>query len=196
MGGHGALTLYLKSLGGSSPYLSASAFAPISNPTQCPWGEKAFKGYLAGGVEEGKAYDASELIKGAKGQKLQVLVDAVGRSRCVANWSVCAEGLMSGAVCVAQGTGDDFYKKKQILPENLDKAARDAGFSEEAVKINLRDGYDHSYWFIQTFVSWIAATASDRVAHERGLTADLMCSRRKTTSASMPSTSRRRLWVQ
>ena len=39
MGGHGALTLFLKNPG---QYKSVSAFAPITNPTKCPWGEKAF----------------------------------------------------------------------------------------------------------------------------------------------------------
>ena len=43
MGGHGALTIALKNPG---VYKSASAFAPICNPVNCPWGEKAFTGYL------------------------------------------------------------------------------------------------------------------------------------------------------
>ena len=60
MGGHGALTLFLKNPG---MYASASAFAPICSPTRCPWGTKAFEGYL-GSVEAGKAHDAVELING------------------------------------------------------------------------------------------------------------------------------------
>ena len=84
MGGHGALTLYLKNL---DLYRSASAFAPIANPTKAPWGDKAFKGYLDGGVEEGLQYDATELLKSAKGQDLKVLVDV--------------------------GTGDQFYQQHQ-----------------------------------------------------------------------------------
>lgn len=71
MGGHGALTLYLKE--GDKKYKSASAFSPICHPTACPWGEKAFKGYLAGGVEEGKAHDATELISQSNGKKLNIL---------------------------------------------------------------------------------------------------------------------------
>lgn len=78
MGGHGALTIYLRSLGGKSPYLSASGFSPIANPTLAPWGEKAFKGYLAGGVEEGKEWDATELLKKVKaGTDVRLLVDVV-----------------------------------------------------------------------------------------------------------------------
>lgn len=86
MGGHGALVLYLRTLK-DKKYASASAFAPITNPTKAPWGEKAFSGYLKGGVEEGKEYDATELLETVKGEDLKILVDV--------------------------GTGDDFYKKKQ-----------------------------------------------------------------------------------
>ena len=39
MGGHGALTIALKS---PDAWASTSAFAPICNPTECPWGKKAF----------------------------------------------------------------------------------------------------------------------------------------------------------
>jgi S-formylglutathione hydrolase len=35
MGGHGAISLHLKNPG---MFQSVSAFAPIVNPTQCPWG--------------------------------------------------------------------------------------------------------------------------------------------------------------
>ncbi|GJN93261.1 hypothetical protein Rhopal_006308-T1 [Rhodotorula paludigena] len=128
MGGHGALTLYFKSLLASSPataYLSASAFAPITNPTQCPWGEKAFSGYLDGGVEEGKQYDATELVKQVKGKEVKVLVDV--------------------------GTGDQFYQQKQLLPENFIAARDAAGFSSKDIEVNLHENYDHSYYFISTF---------------------------------------------
>lgn len=78
MGGHGALTLYLASK--TKQYRSASAFAPICNPSQCPWGQKAFSGYLQGGVEEGKVqYDATELISKSK-ESVHILIDFVGSS--------------------------------------------------------------------------------------------------------------------
>lgn len=83
MGGHGALTLYLSSLiSGKRQYRSASAFAPIANPSKAPWGEKAFKGYLSGGVDEGREkYDATELLKklGSK-EPVHILVDYVSLS--------------------------------------------------------------------------------------------------------------------
>lgn len=126
MGGHGALVTYLSELDSSSPFLSASAFAPITNPTNAPWGHKAFDGYLEGGKEEGKRYDAAELIKALpKGKTVNILVDS--------------------------GTADNFYKQGQLLPENFTQAASEASFGEDRVKVNLRDGYDHSYYFISTF---------------------------------------------
>ena len=59
MGGHGALTLALRHPG---LYQSVSAFAPIVAPTQCPWGTKAFRGYL-GDRAAWAAHDATELVK-------------------------------------------------------------------------------------------------------------------------------------
>ncbi|GAA5981115.1 hypothetical protein JCM5350_007160 [Sporobolomyces pararoseus] len=127
MGGHGALSLYLKNLNSSNPYRSASAFAPIANSTKAPWGEKAFGGYLKGGVEEGKEYDATELLKKeeVKGKDLKIFIDV--------------------------GLGDQFYQQKQLLPENFIKARDEAGFSKDQVRVNLHENYDHSYWFISTF---------------------------------------------
>ncbi len=61
MGGHGALTLFLRHPG---RFRSASALAPICNPSRCPWGEKAFAGYLGDDRDEWKKHDATELVKG------------------------------------------------------------------------------------------------------------------------------------
>jgi len=125
MGGHGALTIYLASK--TKQYRSVSAFSPITNPSKCPWGEKAFNGYLQGGVEEGKQqYDATELITKHK-DPVHVLVD--------------------------YGTADNFYKQGQLLPENFLKAARGAGYDEVQVRVRSHEGYDHSYYFISTFAS-------------------------------------------
>lgn len=118
MGGHGALISFLKNPG---MYKSASAFSPICNPTKCAWGDKAFKGYLEGGVEEGKAYDACELIKSYPGP---------------------------GAIMCDQGNKDGFYPH-QLLSENLVDAAKGTNVS---VNMRIQDGYDHSYYFISTFM--------------------------------------------
>ncbi|KAF7189809.1 S-formylglutathione hydrolase [Pseudocercospora fuligena] len=119
MGGHGALTLFLKNPG---KYKSVSAFAPISNPSKCPWGEKAFGGYF-GDSDKSKwaEHDATELI---------------------------AKYPNDTDIYIDVGTGDNFYTQGQLLPENLEKAAKSAG---KKVTVNYRDGYDHSYFFISTF---------------------------------------------
>lgn len=95
MGGHGALTLFLKNPG---MYKSVSAFAPICNPSKCPWGEKAFTGYLGEDREQWKEWDATELL-GNWGKRLDVLIDV--------------------------GTGDGFYKGGQLLPENFVAAVKE-----------------------------------------------------------------------
>ena len=71
MGGHGALTLALKF---PEQYRSVSAFAPISAPTRCPWGEKAFSGYLGPDRDAWGAHDATELVLNGKRQSL-ILID-------------------------------------------------------------------------------------------------------------------------
>lgn len=63
MGGHGALTLALRHPG---LYQSVSAFAPIAAPTQCPWGEKAFGGYLGHDRATWAPHDATELVKAGR----------------------------------------------------------------------------------------------------------------------------------
>jgi len=124
MGGHGALVLYLRALHSSSPFQSASAFAPIANPIKAPWGVKAFSGYLKGGIEDAKdVYDATELIKTINGP-LKILVDS--------------------------GKDDQFYKQKQLLPENFLQVVSERGGLGD-VSVRLWDGYDHSYYFISTF---------------------------------------------
>jgi len=120
MGGHGALILYLKNPG---MYKSVSAFAPISNPSNCPWGQKAFSGYLGENMENWKEWDASELVKKWKGD-IDVLIDV--------------------------GTGDNFYKQKQLLPENFIEAAKSVG-KDKGINLRLQDGYDHSYYTMASF---------------------------------------------
>ncbi|KAI0396913.1 carbohydrate esterase family 1 protein [Xylariaceae sp. FL0594] len=131
MGGHGALTLYLKNPG---LFRSVSAFAPIANPSKCPWGEKAFTGYLgAENKDEWKKHDATEILRAFeewRGKQIPALIDV--------------------------GTGDNFYKQGQLLPENFERAAEEAGVS--GVKVRYQEGYDHSYYFISTF-------AQDHVDH-------------------------------
>ncbi|MFT2112037.1 S-formylglutathione hydrolase [Marinomonas sp. 2405UD68-3] len=60
MGGHGALICALKN---PEMYQSVSAFAPIVNPSNCPWGEKAFTGYLGDDRAAWSEWDATFLIQ-------------------------------------------------------------------------------------------------------------------------------------
>ncbi|CAG9783059.1 unnamed protein product [Diatraea saccharalis] len=120
MGGHGALVSTLRNPG---LYKSVSAFAPICNPSKCPWGEKAFTGYLGENKTEWASWDATELVKKYNGPPLTLLLD--------------------------QGAGDKFYIEKQLLPENIVEACRSAGVP---VILNLREDYDHSYYYISTFI--------------------------------------------
>jgi len=119
MGGHGALVAHLKNPG---VYASVSAFAPICNPTQVPWGEKAFTGYL-GSVEAGKAYDATELVGQYQGPQVPILID--------------------------QGTSDNFLAT-QLKPQAFASAAAAAGYGP--INLRMQPGYDHSYYFISTFI--------------------------------------------
>ncbi|NWO03245.1 MULTISPECIES: S-formylglutathione hydrolase [unclassified Idiomarina] len=118
MGGHGALVIGLRN---SDRYSSISAFSPITNPTQCPWGEKAFSAYLGDDREQWKQYDAVEIIK-SKGQTLPIRVD--------------------------QGLADGFLEE-QLKPENLKEAIAKV---EGGGTVHLHDGYDHSYYFISSFI--------------------------------------------
>ncbi|MGX1926154.1 S-formylglutathione hydrolase [Vibrio sp. NH-7] len=118
MGGHGALTIGLKN---PNAYRSISAFSPISNPMQCPWGQKAFNAYLGSDFEAWKEYDASELLKQAQA-RLPILVD--------------------------QGEADGFLVE-QLKPEALIAAAK---AHDSEVQVRMQPGYDHSYYFISSFI--------------------------------------------
>lgn len=67
MGGHGALICALKNPG---LYRSVSAFAPICNPINCQWGQKAFSDYLGKDQAAWKEWDATELVAKYNGPPL------------------------------------------------------------------------------------------------------------------------------
>jgi S-formylglutathione hydrolase len=119
MGGHGALTVALRNPG---RFRSVSAFAPIVAPSQVPWGEKAFSGYLGDDREQWKPHDAVALIESGA-HVPELLVDI--------------------------GDADPFLEK-ELRPELLEQACADAGI---AMQLNRRAGYDHSYYFISTFMA-------------------------------------------
>ncbi|HEX7007868.1 MAG TPA: S-formylglutathione hydrolase [Alphaproteobacteria bacterium] len=119
MGGHGALTIALKH---PETYRSVSAFSPIVAPLQCPWGQKAFAGYLGGDLQAARRYDATALVEdGAR---------------------------FPGRILIDQGDADEFLHD-QLKPALFAEACKRAG---QEIEFRLRPGYDHSYYFIATFV--------------------------------------------
>ena len=107
---------------GPSVWSSVSAFTPICNPTDCPWGIKAFTNYF-GSTEAGEDHDAVCLLN-KKGASIfdDILID--------------------------QGTSDQFLLE-QLKPETFVQAAQKVG---QKVTLNMREGFDHSYHFIGAFI--------------------------------------------
>jgi len=130
MGGHGALVCALRNPG---TFRSVSAFAPIAHPCACPWGVKAFTGYL-GGVEAGEEYDASLLLA-----KAPTADDSAASAAAAAGFD---------DILVDVGTADCF------LEEQLQVQSLEQGAERGARKLTLRrqPGYDHSYYFVSTFL--------------------------------------------
>ncbi|WP_415720228.1 S-formylglutathione hydrolase [Photobacterium ganghwense] len=95
MGGHGALMIALRN---PSRYTSVSAFSPIANPVNCPWGKKAFTHYLGNNPESWKAYDSAELMK-HNAQPVPALVDQGDQDNFLAE-QLKPEALLSAAQAV------------------------------------------------------------------------------------------------
>jgi S-formylglutathione hydrolase len=105
-------------------YQSASAFSPICHPIECPWGKKAFTAYLGDDQTSWQKYDASVLMAQATGRSKQI------------------------TTLVDQGSADNFLSE-QLNPESLEQAA---ALSDYPLKLNMQEGYDHSYFFIASFI--------------------------------------------
>ena len=128
MGGHGALTLALRHPG---MFKSLSAFAPIAAPTRCPWGRKAFSGYLGSDTNEWRKHDASVLMASQ------------------------SEAPYPGGILIDQGLADKFLLDGQLVPEAFEAACATAG---QPLTLRRQPGYDHGYYFVQTFMA-------DHLAH-------------------------------
>lgn len=107
----------------SNRFVSVSAFAPICAPSRCAWGEKAFTAYLGPERAKWRAHDAAMLM---------------GEGR--------AQGL--GEILVDQGGADQFLEA-QLKPETLEAAAR---LSNTKLRLRRQEGYDHSYFFMASFI--------------------------------------------
>jgi S-formylglutathione hydrolase len=120
MGGHGALVLALRNPG---LFQSLSAFAPIAAASRCPWGHKAFSGYLDGSASDWARYDASELMKMQSTPYPQgILID--------------------------QGLADKFLAE-QLLPALFEEACESA---RQPLTLRRHADYDHGYYFIASFM--------------------------------------------
>lgn len=122
MGGHGALTLALRHPG---RFRSVSAFAPICAPSACPWGIKAFTGYLGADRSTWAAHDAAALMAqpGPAPYPKGILID--------------------------QGLADKFLPE-QLHPERFEAACAQRG---QPLVLRRHEGYDHGYYFVSTFVA-------------------------------------------
>ena len=116
-------------------YRSVSAFAPIAAPVQSAWGEQVFTAYLGPDREAWRAYDATDLM-----------TRGVGAGRY-------------DDILIDQGTADEFYEG-QLKPELFTAACERHG---QAVTLRLQEGYDHSYYFIQSFIDDHLAFHADRL---------------------------------
>ena len=122
MGGHGALTLALKH---PDLFRSVSAFAPICAPTQCPWGQKAFTGYLGSDSANWQAHDATVLMARQ-------------------THAPFPQGML-----IDQGLADKFLPD-QLHPHLLEAACAQVG---QALTLRRHAGYDHGYYFVSTFMA-------------------------------------------
>ena len=120
MGGHGALVLALRR---PDLFRSVSAFAPIAAPSHCPWGEKAFSGYLGSDRAAWQRYDASALMAGMHAP-------------------------FPAGILIDQGLGDKFLAE-QLHPDLFEAACRKAG---QKLELRRHADYDHGYYFISTFI--------------------------------------------
>jgi S-formylglutathione hydrolase len=117
MGGHGALTLALRH---PDLYTSVSALAPIVAPSEVPWGQKAFAGYLGEDRARWAEHDTCALVRSRPRKDLELFVD--------------------------QGTSDKFLER-ELQPERLEAACAASG---QPLRLRRHEGYDHSYYFIAT----------------------------------------------
>ena len=132
MGGHGALTLAMRSPAGR--YRSVSAFAPIAHPSQSDWGRRQFSAYLGDDPAARAGHDATLLMRD-KGFEGPMLID--------------------------QGTDDPFFE--QLDPAALAGAA---ARRRQDMIFRLHRGYDHSYFFVASFMEDHIAFHADALLAE------------------------------
>ncbi len=103
-------------------YASVSAFAPICSAINSPWGQKALGNYLGNNKDDWLQYDALHLLETSQ-QCPPILID--------------------------QGEADDFLAE-QLHPELFEQAC--AKHPAHPITLRRQSGYDHSYFFIASFI--------------------------------------------
>jgi S-formylglutathione hydrolase len=121
MGGHGALVLALRH---PQHFRSVSALAPITAPTHCTWGQKAFRHYLGADTAQWQQYDASALMR--------------------QRHAPFAQGIL-----IDQGLEDRFLAEGQLRPEVFEEACTAA---VQPLTLRRHAGYDHGYYFVSSFM--------------------------------------------
>ncbi|MGE4314018.1 MAG: S-formylglutathione hydrolase [Pseudobdellovibrionaceae bacterium] len=105
-------------------FQTVSAFSPIVAPSLVPWGQKAFAGYLGADQTAWAEHDACQLVRADQ------------------------DAATNPEILIDQGLADDFLEE-QLKPELFEEACKDAG---QALKLRRHAGYDHSYFFISSFM--------------------------------------------
>lgn len=122
MGGHGALVVALRN---PASYRSVTAFSPIANPSEVPWGKKAFSNYLGDDKQQWLLYDTCHLLSkfsDSSDNPIPALVD--------------------------QGDQDNFLDE-QLSTSILIKVVAETKYP---MQVRMQEGYNHSYYFISTFI--------------------------------------------
>ncbi|MCH8202949.1 MAG: S-formylglutathione hydrolase [Proteobacteria bacterium] len=118
-------------------YKSISAFAPVCAPLQGPWGQKAFSNYLGEDQSHWAEHDASRIM------------------------ARVPEAALRPTILVDQGLADE-YLERELHPERLEAAAEESGYP---LQLRRHEGYDHGYYFIQSFID-------DHLAHHAAILRD------------------------
>lgn len=114
-------------------FRSVSVFAPVSHPSQRSWIKNPLEGYLGKDQALWRRFDATELILAGMKHPVPILVD--------------------------QGLSDDLLESR-LQTQHFIEACRS---QSQPLIVNMREGYDHAYYFISTFIDEHIAFHSERI---------------------------------
>lgn len=120
-------------------FRSVSAFAPICAPSRSPWGEKAFGKYLGPDRAEWLRHDATALM----GEQVKAPYP--------------------NGILLDQGLADKFLEEQLRLA--LFESACHA--VNQPITVRRHHGYDHGYYFIQSFIADHLEFHADRLGKGR-----------------------------